>query len=136
MPANGSYDVFLLERGTELSLISQTFIQPQPTLTVTHDTQLFLTYSLIRKSADKICQKITASERMKCVIEKIQSKILTTGITCLPFQFNDVFPILYQKYPQCKNDSALATTILSVGYCIILKFIKIMSVFSGNMANY
>ena len=45
MPANRSYDVFLLERGTELTLISQShnLIHHQPTLTLTrHDTLLYI----------------------------------------------------------------------------------------------
>ena len=121
MPANRSYDVFLLERGTELSLISQNFIQPQPTLTVTHDTQIFLSKT-ISKISEETCQKIPTSKRMECVIGKIQTDILRTGITCLPFHFSGVFPKLHSKFPQCKNDSALAASILSVSHfynCLI-----------------
>ena len=113
MPANRSYDVFLLERGTELSLITQNFIHPQPSLTVTHDTQIFLSKT-INKISETTCQKITPSERMDCVIEKIQTKILKTGISCLPFQFNNVFSKLYYKFPKCTNNSTLASTILAV----------------------
>ena len=113
MPANRSYDVFLLERGTELSLITQSFTQPQPTLTVTHDTQIFLSKT-IKKVSERACQKITPSKRTECVIEKVKTQILKTEISCLPFQFSNVFPKLYYKFPECNNNSTLATTVLSV----------------------
>ena len=113
MPANRSYDVFLLEPGTELSLISQSFIQPQPSLTITHDTQIFLSKT-ISKISEGNCEKTTSSKKMACVIEKIQAQIQTTGISCLPFQYSIVFPKLYSMFPPCKNDSALATAILAV----------------------
>ena len=115
MPANRSYDVFLLERGTMLSLISQSLIQPQPTFTVTHDTQIFLSKT-INKISEENCHKITNSERMDCVIEKIQKNISATGISCLPFQYSSVFPKLYSKFPRCINDSVLASTIHAVRY--------------------
>ena len=113
MPVNRSYDVFLLERGTMLSLISQIFIQPQPTFTVTHVTQIFLSKT-ISKISEATCQKITTPERMDCVIENIQTQVLKTEISCLPFQYSNVFPSLYSKFPQCTNDSALADTIHAV----------------------
>ena len=120
LPANISYDVFLLEEGTQLSLISQNFIQPQPTFTVTHDAQIFLSKT-VSKISETTCQDITSSERMECVVDNIQTTILQTGISCLPFQFNNVFPKLYSKFSPCTNDSALAYKIVQVGCINILE---------------
>ena len=113
MPANRSYDVFLLERGTELSLITQSFIKPQPKLTVTRDTQIFLDMGILKVSNPE-CQHITASERMNCVINRTQAALLKRDISCLPFQFSNVLHKLYSKFPPCTNDSTLATKILLV----------------------
>ena len=71
MPANRSFDIFLLEPGTELSLISANFIHPQPSLTVVHDTQIFLSKT-ISKVSEETCEDITTSEKMECIVKNIQ----------------------------------------------------------------
>ena len=106
MSANRSYDVFLLEKGTKLTLISQSYnlLPHQPTLTLTrHDTLLFLSKT-IHKVLDETCQNILASERMDCITEKVQEKNLSAGNFCLPFQYNVVFPKWHSKFPQCSDD--------------------------------
>ena len=104
MPANRSYDVFLLGRGTKLSLISQSVTQPQPLLTVTHDTQIFISKT-IAKTADKTCHEITISEKMECIIDKIGEHLLSIGITCLPFHYRNVFTKFHSEFSQCINDT-------------------------------
>ena len=112
MPANRSYDVFLLQPGTKLSLISQSIIQPQPSLTITHDTQLFISKTIV-KTSNKTCQEIAISEKMECIIDKIGEHLLSNGITCLPFYYHNVFTKLHSEFAQCKDDTALTDTIHS-----------------------
>ena len=113
MPPNRSYDVFILGRGTKLSLIAQAIIQPQPTATVTHDTQLFLS-KIITKTSDKTCYDITIAEKMNCIKDKIQKDLLTYGISCLPFYFYNQFPKLHSDIGQCKYDTDWSREIYSV----------------------
>ena len=104
MPRNKSYDVFLLDRGIMLSLISQSFIQPQPTLTVSHDTQLFISKT-IAKTSEKTCQDISIADKMNCIIDRIQDNLMSEGISCLPFYYYGVFPKLHSEFSHCKDDS-------------------------------
>ena len=114
MPLNRSYDVFLLERGTKLSLISQSIVQPQPTLTVAQDTQLFISKT-ISKTRDKTCREITISEKMDCIIDKVQQNLISVGGNyCLPFYYYDLFPNLLSEFGQCKDDSIFALAIHDV----------------------
>ena len=112
MPANLSYDVFLLEKGTKLTLISQSYnlIQQQPTLTLTrHDTLLYISKT-IHKILDKTCKNILASERMDCIIDKVQESNLTTEDNfCLPYQYSKVFPKIHSAFPQCTNNLTLSS---------------------------
>ena len=109
MPANRSYDVFLLERGTKLTLISQSFnlMQHQPTLTLTrHDTLLYISKT-VHKVLDDTCQNLLASEMMDCIIDKVRDfaeKNLTKGNFFLPFHYKNVFPKLHSKSAQCSDD--------------------------------
>ena len=107
--ANRSYDVFLLERGTKLSLISQSIVQPQPSLTVTQDTQLFISKTIV-KTSNKTCHNIAISEKMECIIGKIREHLLSDGITCLPFYYHNVFTKLHSEFALCKDDTALIDT--------------------------
>ena len=104
IPRNQSYDVFLLERGTKLSLISQSFIQSQPTLRVDHDTQLFISKT-ISKTSSKICQDISIAEKMDCIIKNLQEKLVSQGISCVPFYYYDIFPKLRSPFSYCNDDS-------------------------------
>ena len=95
--------MFLLGPGTKLSLITQNIIQPQPTFTITHDTQLFLSKT-IAKTSEQNCQDITISEKMDCIIDKIQEDILSKGIPCVPFYYYNVFYKLQSEFSLCKDD--------------------------------
>ena len=111
MPANRSYDVFLLEKGTKFTLISQSYnlIQHQPTLTLTrHDTLVYISKT-VHKVLDETCQNMLASERMDCIIDKVQEKNISAGNFCLPFQYNHVFPKLHSAFPQCIDDITLSS---------------------------
>ena len=122
MPANRSYDVFLLEHGTEMSLISTSFIQSQPSLTVTHDTQLFLSKT-VTKTMDKTCRQIAIAEKMDCIIEKVGNDLLSYGATCLPFYFNNIFSKFHPEFYQCENDKDFNYTsdIFLVKYDLLAK---------------
>ena len=110
MPQNRSYDVFLLERGTKLTLISQSYnlLQHQPSLTLTrHDTLLYISKT-VHKVLDEDCDNILASERMDCIIEKVEEKSFSSGNFCLPFQYDNVFPRLRADFPKCMDDRAVS----------------------------
>ena len=99
--------MFLVEKGSQLLLIMQEYLRPQPSLTVTRDMQISISMS-IKKISDATCKKYTTSEQMSCIVDKIQQKIMGIEVSCLPFQYRNVFPKLYLAYPQCKNDFELA----------------------------
>ena len=106
MPANKSYDVFLLEKGTKFTLISQLYhiIQTQPTLTLNrHDTILYISKT-IHKVLDETCNNILASKRIDCIRDKAQEFEITSGNFCLPFQYNTFFPKWHSAFPQCNDD--------------------------------
>ena len=103
IPVNRTYNVFLLGNGTKLSLISQNIIQPQPAFKVAHDTQLFMSKT-IAKTSDKTCQDITIAQKMDCIIDKIEEKLFSKGIACIPFFYSGVFPKLQSKFGQCEDD--------------------------------
>ena len=113
VPAKRSYYVFLLEKGTELSLISQVITQPQPSFTLKHDTQLLISKT-VRKTSDGLCQNISASQRMTCFRDKVEDKILSTKLSCLPFQYTHVFKSLNSKFPPCKDDPVLSAENINV----------------------
>ena len=106
MAADRTYDVFLLEKGTKLTIISQFYnlLQHQPTLTLTrHDTLLYLSKT-VHQIRDENCQEILASEMMHCIIDKVQEEDLSKGNFCLPFQYINVFPKWRLAFPQCIDD--------------------------------
>ena len=109
MPANRSYDVFLLETGTELSLISTSFIQSQPSLTVAHDTQVFITKT-ITKTSDKQCTDITIAEKMNCIIDKVGKDLLSNGTICIPFYFYKILSRAHPEFYQCEDETAMSQT--------------------------
>ena len=97
--------MFLLERGTKLSLISQSFIEPQPTLKLSHDTQLFISKK-IEKTSAKSCLDITMHVEMNCVMEKVKKELISREIACLPFYYWNVFPGLHAELSPCTDDTA------------------------------
>ena len=104
--------MFLLENGSKLSLITQEFIRSQPSFTVTHDTQIFMSMSLT-KISNSTCQKITAAEEMNCVIDKAHKIILESNISCVPIHLYNIFNVL-ERFPLCKNDVESARLALLV----------------------
>ena len=113
MPANRTYHVFLFERGTKLSLVSQVIMQPQPSFTLKHDTQLLISKT-IRKTSEAMCQNILASERMTCIRDKVEDKIVSTELSCLPFQYTNVFSTLNSRFPSCKDNPDLSSKNINV----------------------
>ena len=99
-----SFDLFLLERGSKLSLITQEDLNPQPSFTITHATQLFMSLT-ITKISNSTCQKITASDQMKCFVDTIGKTILEDeAVSCLPFQIYDIFRGSNLDLPLCQDD--------------------------------
>ena len=74
MPTDRSYHVFLLEDGDEFSLITQLFVEIQPTLILTSDTLIHLS-NKIKKISEENCEQITARELSRCIMGKVQEKI-------------------------------------------------------------
>ena len=109
-----SFDIFLLEKGTKLSLITQEFLRQQPSLTITHTTQLFMSLT-ITKISDTTCQKITASEQMKCLVDKLGKMLTEENVSCLPLQVYAIFDDMDTRLPLCQNDSNSAMTAFLVG---------------------
>ena len=104
LPLNRTYDVFLLEKGSKLSLVTQEFLtRPQPSFTLDHSTQLFISFT-ITKISNKNCQKITASQQMKCIVEKL-GKAIQKEVSCLPPQVYTILNELDFEMPLCKNDT-------------------------------
>ena len=133
MPANRSYDVFLLERGTKLTLISQSYnlIQHQPSLTLTrHDTLLYVSKT-VRKILDETCQNILSYEAMDCIIDIVEEKIMSQGNFCLPFQYKNVFAKLNLVFPQCIDDLTLSSTNFQVSIIAFNSTYKTIDFFRG-----
>ena len=76
------------------------------TLGIVNNTQLFISKT-IAKTSNKTCRKITISEKMECIIDKIGEQLLSNGITCLPFYYHNVFTKLHSEFSQCKEDTVL-----------------------------
>ena len=131
-----SFDVFLLEKGTKLTLIFQSYklIQHQPTVTLTrHDTNLYISKT-VYQVLDDTCQDILAYERIDCIINEVQEKNLSTSDFCLPFQFHNVFPKLRLSFPSCMDNLTLSTNNINVNSFHFTTFI-ICIIFNYNVKN-
>ena len=115
MPENRTFDVFILEDGTEYQLVTQNFIRLQPTLTMTSDMVATLSMAVL-KIADESCEDITAKIMSKCIIAKIEEAIPPLGISCLPFQFHSLFSGLHSEYPLCTDESEAAGLVYTVKF--------------------
>lgn len=113
MPQNRSFDVFLLEKGSELQLITQEFMRPQPSFTVTHGTQIFMSMS-ISKTSNKTCHNITSSEQMDCIIDKLYKRIQENNVSCLPPQVFYLLNELDSEFTLCDNGTESAMSALMV----------------------
>ena len=112
-----SCDIFVLEKGSKLSLITQEFVRSQPSLTITHTTQLFISLT-ITKISDDICQKITAAQQMECYINILHNRIIEEdAISCLPLQIYNIFNESALDLPLCQNNSDSAM----LAYMVISK---------------
>ena len=113
-----SFDIFVLEKGSKLSLITQEFVRSQPSLTITHTTQLFISLT-ITKISDDTCQKITADQQMECYIDKLQNRIIEEeAISCLPLQIYNIFDESALDLPLCQNNTNSAMS----AYMVFSKF--------------
>ena len=104
IPMDRSYHVFLLEDGEEFYLVTQVFTNVQPSLIVASDTLIYL-YNTITKISNQDCEPITAAQLEQCIMEKVEDKIPSLNISCLPFQVQSLFPALLDLYPQCENET-------------------------------
>ena len=104
MPMDRSYHVLLLEDGEDLSLVTQISVTIQPSLIVTSDTLIYLTTRITRTSGQD-CENITAEQIQQCIMGRVQDKIPSLNISCLPFQVQSLFPGLRELYPQCENET-------------------------------
>ena len=107
MSTTGSYDVYLLEKGTKFALISQSFatFQSQPALTINRVHDIFISKS-VHRTMEENCQDISTSERIDCIVDKVQDELMSEGNFCLPFQYNQFFPRLLTTFPQCPEESS------------------------------
>ena len=96
------------------------FFQPQPSVTVTHDTSLFISKT-IEKTSDETCQKVSMKDKMDCMMEKLQQKLVSEGKSCLPFYYYNVLPKLNSHFSICKDDQE-AKSIHGVRNPIVLDF--------------
>ena len=104
MPMDRSYHVFLLEDGEELYLVTQIFTNVQPSLIVASDTLIYISNRITRISGQD-CEKITAEQLQQCLMGRVEDKITSLNISCLPFQVQSLFPGLRELYPQCENET-------------------------------
>ena len=104
MPKDRSYNVFLLEDGESFSLVTQVFVEIQPSLIVASDALMYLS-STLTKISDPECKPITAAELQHCIMETLKDQLPSLNITCLPFQLESLYPVLLDTYPSCQNET-------------------------------
>ena len=113
MPQNRPFDVFILEDGTEYQLVTQNFLKLQPTLVVSSDSVVTLSLAVL-KISDATCEDVSARDLSNCIIAKIQERIQSLGISCLPYQFHSLFSGLQREYPLCTNESVATGAVFRV----------------------
>ena len=79
----------------------------------------------VHQSMEENCQDISTSERIGCIIDRVQEKLKSEENICLPFQYNQFFPELLSSIPQCTQDMASAYNITFVNKAIMSRFVKI-----------
>ena len=121
MPQNRKFDVFILEDGSEYQLVTQNFLRLQPTLTMTSDAVATLSLTM-RKIANKNCKDISAKILSKCIIAKIEEALPPLKMSCLPYQFHNLFSGLQAEYPLCTNESLAMGYVWMVNLKISYKF--------------
>ena len=104
MPKGRSYHVFLLEDGEIFSLVTQLFLNIQPSLRVTSDMVIFLSSTITRVS-DQYCKPITARQMQQCIAGRLEDKMRSLNMTCIPIQVRSLYPSLLKLYPQCTNET-------------------------------
>ena len=67
-------------------------------------SELFISKT-IEKTSDNTCQKVSMKEKMDCMIRKLQQKLVSEGISCVPFYYYDIFPKLRSPFSYCNDDS-------------------------------
>ena len=121
LPQNRKFDVFILEDGSEYQLVTQNFLRLQPTLTMTSDAVATLSLTM-RKIANKNCKDISAKILSKCIIAKIEEALPPLKMSCLPYQFHNLFSGLQAEYPLCTNESLAMGYVWMVNLKISYKF--------------
>ena len=115
MPNDRSFHVFLFEDGEILSLVTQIFLNIQPSLKLTSDTMIYLSSTVARVS-DQDCEPITAMQIQQCFMEKLKNEIENSSMSCLPFQVHNLYPALLELYPQCMNETEAVQQWISVSF--------------------
>ena len=129
IPKDKSYHVFLFEDGEILSLVTQLFVNIQPSLKLDAETMIYLA-STIKRVSDQDCEPITAMQSQQCLMrglkDKIKNstpqfyglkdKIQNSTIPCLPFQVHSLYPALLELYPQCMNETEAVDQIYRVSF--------------------
>ena len=101
---------------------AQTFVTAvQPTLTMTSDAVATLSLTM-RKIANKNCKDISAKFLSKCIIAKIEEALPPLKMSCLPYQFHNLFSGLQAEYPLCTNESLAMGYVWMVNLKISYKF--------------
>ena len=73
----------------------------------------------VHQSMEENCQDISTSERIACIIDRVQEKLKSEDNFCLPFQYNQFFPELLSSIPQCTQEMASAYDITFVSKSIL-----------------
>ena len=122
MPMDRSYNVFLLEDGEASSLVVQYFVSPPPSLIVASDTIISLHNTITR--IDQDCEQITSAQLQQCIMERIEDKIQSLNMSCLPFQVHYMFPAMHKLYQHCENETKATGYLTRVSCCLLICLIK------------
>jgi hypothetical protein len=102
MPPNTSYQVFLLQPGTDFTLRTQNFITLQPTITISSDSLVALRMTKTKTSGRNCSPDAIAAHETECIVSHVEEQIKAANWNCTPFIFYDAFPSL--KKPVCTGE--------------------------------
>ena len=125
-----------MDDGLDFSLIISYYVKSPLSLIVASDTAINLRNNIRRSDND--CEQITAAQLLQCIMERVESNLLSLNMSCLPFQVHFLFPILRKLYPQCENETEALENYLRVssGLCLDPKpqLIKNKAAIHGSVA--
>lgn len=84
---NATYDVFLIEDGTENFMRTQNFKQFQPILSVNQETLFNLKQSVF--TLEPPCREVEMATVAKCITDKWREAV-KPSLECAPFMFVDM----------------------------------------------